>query len=495
MKINLVYMVYNTNQGFSYSYGLAYISAVLKQSGYQPVHTLIRHHYDWMEFISGLKKDKPDIIAFSITTSQVNYLKSLINEINSDKETAGSFIVCGGVHPTLDPESILEIDGVNCVIRGEGEYPLLELVQALDHKQDYFNIKNCWFHAADRVIRNETRPLIENLDVLPFPDIDALNLQREIINNGNSMRFIFSRGCPFECTYCSNKALSEISTNSKRYFRLRSPAKAIKEIEVASEKYKFSYIIFDDDCITLNKTWFYEFFALYREKIDIPFKCNIRVGTVDEAMMKVLKESGVSRILVGIEHGNEEFRKKILKRNMTNKQIVDTFRLCDKYDVICDDFFVMVGLPYENKELFFDTVRLSRQASGVAEISIFHPYPGTELGDICRKNNWMPDKQYYQERVEATISFPEFSKEQIQLCHDAFRYFILNKKIPLYIPLELVPSVYHLLESKKVIWNYVKKRIKFLFSWGGIIDVKNRMVRLLCKKTDKKKNEWKSIKL
>lgn|GEM_PF-444738 len=458
MKIYLVYLALNTDQFQSYNYGLGYISAVLKQSGYQPVYTLIKYNDDVTEFLSQLKEEKPDIIAFSITSAQYEHFKIIINEIKKIEENSRSFIVCGGVHPTLDPESVIEINGVDCLIRGEGEYAFLELVKAIDNKKNYVDIKNCWFRTEDNVIKNEIRPLIENLDDLPFPDKESLNFQQEIIKDNSIIRFIFSRGCPFNCTYCCNSALSSIYPNSKKYFRQRSPVKAIEEIEDAVKNYKFNSIIFDDDIITLNKAWFFEFFELYKEKFRYPFRCNIRVGTVDDAMMKLLKDAGASNVAFGIEQGNEDFRKRILKRNMTNKQIIDTINLCKKYNIRNDNSFVMVGLPFENKKLFFETVRLYRKASTVGTASIFQPYPGTLLGDICKKNNWMPDKQFYNERIEATISYPDFSKEQIQLCSNAFRYLVLKKSIPISTPLEIVPAVYDFLESKKVIFDYYKAR-------------------------------------
>jgi len=468
MKIYLVYLALNTYQHQSYSYGLGYISAVLKKAGYEPDYILVKDRYDLIEFLALIHEDKPDMIAFSLTTSQYDFFKLVMHEVKKFKEGENSFIVCGGVHPSLNPESMLEITGVDCIIRGEGEYPLLELVEVFKNNQNYYDIKNCWFITKNKVIKNEIRPLIENIDDLPFPDKDSIDFQKEIIKDNNKLRFIFSRGCPFECSYCCNKALSEIFPNSKKYFRQRSPSKAIEEIEDAIKKYEFNFIEFDDDTFSLNKKWFYEFFRLYKERIKYPFRCNIRVGTLDEEMMKVLKDAGVTGVSIGIEQGNEEFRKKILKRNMTNKQIIDTFTLCKKYNVAHYGDFVMVGLPYENKKLFFDTVKLCRQVSAQAEASIFYPYPGTELGEICKKNNWMPDKQFYMERVEACISYPDFSKEQIQLSRNAFTYLVREKSIPLFTPLEIVPAVYNLLESIRIINDFYKKKVKKILKKSSV---------------------------
>jgi len=114
----------------------------------------------------------------------------------------------------------------------------------------------------------------------------------------------------------------------------------------------------------------------------------------------------------------------------------------------------MVGLPYENKNLFLDTVRLCRELPINNEINIFNPYPGTEMGELCKRNDWLPEKKYYSERVEAIIDYPQFSKEEIQLCRDVFPVLMRWKFIPLKIPFIWVLYFYRYVFSPV---NFVRK--------------------------------------
>ena len=169
------------------------------------------------------------------------------------------------------------------------------------------------------------RPLIADLDELPYPDKSCLDYQKTIDENDGTIRYIFSRGCVFSCAYCSNKALSDVYGG--KYFRIRSPQKAIGEIEKDMRTYTFTKVMFDDDTIHADRKWFREFFDLYKRQVHIPFKCNIRPDIIDAEIVDLLKDAGVARVNIGVEHGNEEFRKKYLKRDMTNRQIIEAFDL------------------------------------------------------------------------------------------------------------------------------------------------------------------------
>ena len=457
-KIILVYMGINSPQNTGFNYGLSYMGAVLKKEGFVVEYLSLLNDRDRVDLYDIIKKDSPLIIGFSVTSSQLVHLKKTVLGIRS---FCGSFIVCGGPHPTLRPDCLEEIPGVDAIVIGEGEYPLLELAKALVNNEDYSRIQSLWVNDNGNIIRNGVRPLIEDLDSLPFPDIESQILRQQGLYRGNmiQMRFIFSRGCPFECSYCCNKAISDVYPNSGKYFRQRSPINAIKEIENAEKKIGFNSIVFDDDCFTLNKKWFYEFIELYEKRFKYPFRCNLRVGTVDEDMMIRLKKAGASFVGIGIEHGNEEFRANVLKKRITNKQIEDTFSLIRKHGISHADF-IMVGFPNETVGLFRDTVRLCRKIGARGNISIFYPYPGTELGELCEKNGWLPCKEIYREREEATIDYPGFHKEDIQYAAEAFPFFLKNKALPLRTPLALVPSVYYLFLSLGNIFRFYINKIQ-----------------------------------
>jgi len=429
MRISLVYLVIDSPQDTRYSYGLGYVAAVLKSGGHDVTCHALGDDADVRDFVRYAHDRRPGLIGLSCTSSQFAYVADIARDI---KQRCECMVVCGGVHPTLRPECLLAAPDVDAVVRGEGEYPLLELASAVESGSDWRSIPNLAWREGSEIRLNPTRAFIEDLDALPMPDKTSLDYQAVIDRAGGADRFIFSRGCTFTCTYCSNWALSQLCEGP--YFRQQSPSRAIDEIRRDRERFRFSRIVFDDDTITLRKDWFYEFFTQYKREFSYPFACNLRVGTVDEDMVRLLKDAGARTVVMGIEHGNEEFRRTVLKRPMSNRRIVETFDLCHRLGLeTCGQ--AIVGFPGETPKLFRDTARLCRRVSVRNPISIFQPYPGTELGDLCERNGWLPSRTQYRERREAVIDFPGFRRRQIQLCADVFPVLTQHRWIPIGLPL------------------------------------------------------------
>ncbi len=429
MKIHLVYLVMNSPQDTAYSYGLGYVAAALRQAGQTVTMSAVRDGADVDALLDRLGADRPGILGLSATTSQFGYARSLASRL---KETCEAFVVCGGAHPTLMPECLVDAPALDAIVRGEGEQPMVELADALEAGRDSSAIHNLWLRQGDRIIENPMRPFLPDLDALPMPDKTSLDYQAVIDAAGGVNRFIFSRGCTYGCTYCSNRALSRLADG--RYFRQQSVDRALAEIRHDLDRFRFERIVFDDDAITLRPDWFHAFFERYREAIGLPFTCNVRVGTVDREMLTLLREAGCTTVVMGIEHGNEQFRTQVLKRRMSNRDIIETFDTCHALGMRTFGQ-VIVGFPNETKRLFLDTVRLCRRVGVRNPVSIFQPYPATELGEICEVNGWLPGRSAFRERREAVIDFPEFGRREIQQCADAFPILTQARWLPLWLPI------------------------------------------------------------
>ena len=351
------------------------LSAVLKSKGHEC-------HYLDLKFekhlLQEVEKISPDIIAFSISTG----MHTLMLEVCRSLKQSLSFIsIFGGAHCTFFPEFIEE-DGVDIICRGEGEYALAELADAVDIKSDFSSIRNLYVKKDGGIIKNELRPLIENLDSLPFPDRSIFDKYAHY----RKMRrryLITSRGCPYNCSYCFNNSLKKIVEGKGKYVRQKSVSNVIEELKLLRENYKPLRIKFYDDIFVLNKNWILDFCEQYKKEINIPFIAQIRVNLVNEEIIKALKQAGCITVDFGIESGNPEFRKIILKRDIPDNQILEVALLLKKYGIKTLTFN-MVGLPDETIDMCFDTIRLNIKAKiSYTHVLIFTPYPGSDLSDYA----------------------------------------------------------------------------------------------------------------
>lgn len=417
MRILFVYPSINNLK--TYTHSVSALSAILKEAGhitklYQP------DKIDKSTTITEVRTYKPDVICFSSTTNQWEPTKIISGFIKEEFETP---LFAGGIHTTLFPDSIHESTYIDGICRGEGEHALLELVEKIENGEDFLNVPNFWFRNGDKIIKNDVRPLIKDLDILPYPD-------REIFQGSdiyNYPGFVFSRGCPFNCSYCCNQKLRELYKNNGRFTRYRSAKKAVEEIEQTVDRYKLRYVLIDDDTFTKNKKWLSEFCLLYKKKIDLPFYCNARVETIDKDTCKLLKESGCGQLLMGVESGDIHIRRNILNRHMSDEQIIEAFKNARESGLKTYSFN-MVGIPEENPQKFEKTIELNQKIKpDEMQITIFYPYPGTALGDICSERGYVKKKFHYNYTTDTILDLPDFPPEEIVKSATLFKFNVYKK--------------------------------------------------------------------
>ena len=422
MKIVLVFTELNQKFGALRSqHGLAFLSAVLKKNGYPEVSlSYFAGTLDLNQWEKDLKRVQPDLIGFYTTAEQFHFIKKLIEAVPKPV-----FTICGGPHPSCYPACLESVPRLDAICVGEGEYPLLELVQALDQGRDYTGIKNLWFRQNGKIIKNETRPFIQELDELPFEDWELFNTQEAIDRYGLAqLRILASRGCPFSCTFCSNKRISRTQTG--RYVRYRSADHILAELNQVKEKYRFEEIFFDDDIFIMNREIVEEFCRRYPKEIGKPFVFAGRVEACHQDILAKLKAAGGRRIDFGVESGHEELRRSILNRKMTNRQIIEATRTAKSVGLQVKTLN-MVGLPEETPEKFKETVRINRAIKpDVASLYVFYPYPGTELYDYCLQKGYLHPEdslpENYISRRDSILEMPYFTKRAIQRCYRWFGF-------------------------------------------------------------------------
>ena len=378
----------------NYSEGLASLSAVLKEGG----HSVSLYHLTYMpdktEFIDRVKSENPDIIGMSIRTSALGFAEEMALWL--DEDLPDIHVMAGMYHPSLAPEEVVSLRGIDSVCIGEGEFVCLDFVNYFaDHgdfdlKADSFWIKD----AKGDIHKNPVRPFITDLDVLPFPDLDIFDYSALNSNaRQNTAEVIVSRGCIYSCTYCANAQLRNIYPDKTGYARFRSPENAIELLEKVLEKDpNIECFSFNDAILNVFEEWFYEFTALYKQRIKKKYVCNLRIDLLDEKMIKELADSGCYLVTIGLEIGNEEYRQKYLYRSMKNDHIVEVSHMLKRAGIIVNAYNI-IGLPHETLELSLETIKLNAQMhTDNVIISMFTPYPTTKLRDIAEEAGFIdPD--------------------------------------------------------------------------------------------------------
>ena len=283
---------------------------------------------------------------------------------------------------------VIGCEGIDFAAVGEAEDTMLELCEALEAGADPTGIAGLWAVSGNSVVRNPARALRTDLDGLPFPDRTIFDPELFCADQHPRGTLMASRGCPFDCSYCSNHAQKSVYPNPGDYVRFRSPGNVVAEIEeMVSSDPGIEYIRFDDDILTTDRRWLASLSELYRSRVSMPFICNSRVNFMDRAMARSLAEMGCEVVCMGIESGNPWLRGKLLNRHMSNGQIERAFAACREAGMKTVSTN-MYGLPLEDTSMVLDTVRLNgRCGPDTIQVSTFIPYPRTELFKLCEERD------------------------------------------------------------------------------------------------------------
>ena len=422
MKVVFIYpeLSHYPNWKGSFHFGVAYISSVLKKAGHKVSLVHLKKYVCKDEFLRLLADKEPfELLAFSSTTNEFSYIKDLTEWAKAGYSVP---VICGGSHATIDPEQVISHHCIDFVCIGEGELPMLELCNKIDAGKDFLDVDSLWLKRDGNIIRNSIRPLLENLDSLPFPDRELFNYQSLEEAEQRRLVVMASRGCPYKCSYCCNYLFRDCYSNKGKYVRFRSVDNIIQEIKVSTKEYgDIERIVFHDDIFPLDKNWFNKFIDNYSKDVNLPFICNSRANLIDEEVVYNFRKAGCIQVNIGIESGNEKIRKEILNRNISQKQILNAFNLCRKMG-LRTYAYNMVGIPSEELSDMLDTVKLNTLAKpSQIQTSIFYPYPRTELYNFCDRLGLLKCKRdatnYFSDTV---LNLPPLLKKQIKFIS---RYF------------------------------------------------------------------------
>ncbi|MEW5691878.1 MAG: radical SAM protein [Candidatus Hydrogenedentota bacterium] len=372
---------------------------------------------------------KPDLIALSCNEVTFKQGIELLNSIKDFKSKNNVKVIVGGILVTSAPEFVLSYDIIDMVCIGEGEHVITELIDRMINGQAIDNIKNIYIKSDGKIIKNSIRELVD-LNELPIPDFSIFEENRFYRPMGGKVWRLFpietDRGCPYKCTYCGSPMLNKIYLN--RFYRKKSMEKIDMELHNLVYNWDAEYIFFpSDNFLIASDDEFNNFIRIYK-KYQKPFWIQSRAETCNLERLKKLRDVGCDRMSLGLEHGNEEFRKNVLQKTFTNEQFLKAVEAVNEAGIILT-VNNMIGFPDETRELAFDTIKFNRRIkSDSINAFTFAPFRGTKLYDICIEKGYLSRDilaGVFQET--SVLNMPFFTKEEIM---GLIKTFVLYVKMP-----------------------------------------------------------------
>src|SRR3972149_4277130 len=419
-------------------FGISYISSFLKKHGHTTKLAVLTRAFNkkkedfWGKYIEDFK---PKLICFTSVSTEYRFIASVANYIKDSYRN--SYLLIGGPHVSLNPGDVL-LDAFDALCIGEGEFPTLELVAQLESGIAPSGIPNLWIKNGAQIEKNAQRPFSQDLNVLPFPDRE---MWKDWIGEqpASITPVLLGRGCPFQCTYCSNHALRKIASGS--YVRLRSPDNVIEEIkEIIAFDPTRKDIYLEVETMGVNRKWDMELCAkleVLNASLGHPlnFGVNLRVtpNADIENLFVAFKRSNFKFVNIGLESGSERVRREILKRSYSNEDVIKAVALARKYSLKVN-FYNLMGIPGETLADFQETIRINRicQPDSLM-VSIFYPYPGTDLHSLCKEQGLLHEQlNQDMERSKAILNLPGFPKKQIQKNYIWFDFYVYKGYKPMY---------------------------------------------------------------
>lgn len=400
--------------------GIAYLAAVARAGGHNV--KIIDLNID-NRALERTNLNEYDIIG--ITTDTPRYYEAL--RISKIIKEADKLIVMGGYHVTFLDEEVLSTGLVDIVVRGEGEEIFLNLLNALEGKTGLKNILGISYIDGGKFIRNNDALPPQNLDNLPFPARDLLQISKykTTLNGVPSANLITSRGCPYNCYFCASSKFGGIK------WRARSAKNIVDEMEMLHNEYGYRAFEFLDDNFTLNKKRIFAFADELEKRnlTDIIWWCFARVDTIakNEPMVKRMAEVGAYRIFLGLESVNETVLDKYGK-GIENNQQIDAINILRKYGIGIHGSFI-IGDMNETKEMVMETVNWAKKMNPeLAQFSLLVPFPGTQLyEDTKKENKFLHDDWRLFDALHPTIKLNNITPLEAQkLIIQSYRKFYVS---------------------------------------------------------------------
>lgn len=396
--------------------GLLYLAAILEKNGYQPKifdclispRTKVVAKGD--KIIHGppddvileiIRKENPCIVG--ITNPFTAQLENAIHVADLVKQVDKRIItVIGGPHTSVQSQELLkENKNIDIGVKGEGEYTFLELIKKIEKGLSISDVSNISYRDEKQgVVKNKFKGFIKNLDELPYPAYQLFDMEeyfnslkqglgpRPIVRQ-RSISMITSRGCPYNCIFCS------IHLHMGKLFRAHSPDYVIRHIKYVVDKYQVKHISFEDDNFSLDIDRCKKILkGIIDNRIKITWDTpnGIRADRVDEELVELMKESGCVELIFGIESGSQRVLDEIIDKKLNLDKAIKAIQLCQKHKIKTKTFFI-IGFPGETKKDILKTkdltLSLYRKYKIEPGLLIATPLIGTRLYQICKTKGYL----------------------------------------------------------------------------------------------------------
>ena len=402
--------------------GLAYLGAVAEKAGHQV--TVIDCQAEKLTcetFQSRITKTPSDIIGVTATTL---LYKSAMQIITLAKQAQPQAVtVLGGSHGTFwDENALHEYPGLDVVVRREGEETLIELVDKLQSQSNLSGVLGITYRSGDKIVRNQDRPFIEDLDALPFPAHHLMPLENLKHNGKIIFPLVSSRGCVFWCDFCSTVRMFG------RGYRMRSAKNVVDEMQLVHDKYGVDQVTFYDDAFSVDRNRVVKICEELRARnLQMKWDCGTRVDMVDRELMQTMRDAGCFAVWLGVESGSEAIL------GAMNKRIkLDQTRLAYKTAHqlgLMTIANVVLGFPGETEQTAKETIRFVKELNpDDVGFYIATPYPGTPMYEQVKKNGWLRITDFDKyDTAGPTFETPTMSMEKIaELRYKAYQDFYLR---------------------------------------------------------------------